>query len=139
LPATPPAPSARQVTQWICTHPDRLAPDDQATLHAILTRSAPLAATAAHVATFATMLTTRTGTSENLTAWLTAVDADDLPHLHSFANGLRRDLTAVINGLTLPHNSGTVEGIVNKIKAIKRQMFGRANLDLLKIRVLHSI
>jgi transposase len=139
IPTTPAAPSTRQVTQWICTHPDRLDPNDQAKLQAILARSAPLAATAAHVGAFADMLTGRTGTRDKLTAWMTAVDADDLPHLHSFTNGLRRDLDAVVNGLTLHHNSGPVEGIVNKIKTIKRQMFGRANLDLLRVRVLHAI
>jgi len=37
----------------------------------------------------------------------------------------------VRNGLTLPHSSGAVEGTVNKIKMLKRQMFGRAKLDLL--------
>ena len=43
---------------------------------------------------------------------------------------------AVRNGLTLPHSSGAVEGTVNKIKMLKRQMFGRAKLDLLRKRVL---
>ncbi|WUE08667.1 transposase [Nonomuraea sp. NBC_00507] len=113
LPATSAAPSVRQVTQWICTHPDRLDPGDQAKLQEILARSDPLAATAGHVAAFATMLTNRTGTLESLTAWMAAVDADELPHLHSFTNGLRRDMDAVVNGLTLAHNSGPVEGLVN--------------------------
>ena len=54
----------------------------------------------------------------------------------SFATGLRRDLPAVVNGLTLAHNSGPVEGHVNRIKMLKRQMFGRANLDLLRSRIL---
>ena len=39
-----------------------------------------------------------------------AVEADELPHLHRFARGLRRDYAAVLNGLTLPHTSGVVEG-----------------------------
>ncbi len=43
---------------------------------------------------------------------------------------------AVTNGLTLPYSSGQVEGTVNRIKMIKRQMFGRANFDLLRKRVL---
>lgn len=62
--------------------------------------------------------------------------ADDQPDLHSFIAGLRRDYDAVLNGLTLPHSSGVVEGHVNRIKMIKRQMYGRANLDLLRKRVL---
>jgi transposase len=42
----------------------------------------------------------------------------------------------VNNGLTLAHNSGPVEGHVNRIEMLKRQMFGRANLDLLRRRIL---
>ncbi len=42
----------------------------------------------------------------------------------------------MVAGLTLPYSSGVVEGIVNRIKMIKRQMFGRAKFDLLRKRVL---
>ena len=52
-----------------------------------------------------------------------------------FAAGLKRDYDAVRNGLTLSYSSGAVEGNV-KIKMLKRQMFGRAKLDLLRKRVL---
>jgi transposase len=44
----------------------------------------------------------------------------------------------VINGLTLSHSSGAVEGAVNRIKMIKRQMYGRAKFDLLRARILHA-
>jgi hypothetical protein len=56
---------------------------------------------------------------------MAAIEADDLPHLHRFVTGLRRDYDAVRNALTLPHSSGAVEGNVNRIKMIKRQMYGR--------------
>lgn len=68
--------------------------------------------------------------------WMTAVDADDQPSLRSFVRGLRRDQDAVTAGLTLPWSSGTGEGHVNRLKMLKRQMFGRANPDLLRKRVL---
>ncbi|MEV5205108.1 hypothetical protein [Streptomyces sp. NPDC053720] len=58
---------------------------------------------------------------------LDAVRQDDLPSLHTLA--------AVIAGLTLPWNSGVVEGHVNRIKMLKRQMFSRAGFDLLHKRV----
>ncbi|WP_370518081.1 transposase [Micromonospora sp. MP36] len=64
--------------------------------------------------------------------------ADDLPSLHSFVAGLQRDLDAVTAGLTLPWNSGPVEGHVNRIKMIKRRMYGRAGFDLLRKRVLNQ-
>ncbi len=58
------------------------------------------------------------------------------PALHSFVIGLRRDQNAVAAGLTRRWSSGPVEGHVNRLKMLKRQMFGRANLDLLRGRVL---
>jgi transposase len=56
--------------------------------------------------------------------------------MRSFAAGLGKDWPAVTAGLTLPWRSGTVEGHVNRIKMIKRQMYGRAKPDLLRKRVL---
>jgi transposase len=68
--------------------------------------------------------------------WLTAVEAGDLPELRSFANGIRRDQQAVTAGLALPHNSAAMEGNVNEIKMVKRQMYGRASFALLRKRVI---
>ncbi|MFI0766158.1 hypothetical protein ACH4TQ_14935 [Streptomyces sp. NPDC021218] len=54
-------------------------------------------------------------------------------------NGIGCDLRAVEAGLTLPFSSGAVEGQVNRIKMLKRQMFGRAGLALLRKRVLLAV
>ena len=81
-----------------------------------------------------TRLTEREG--QRLPEWLDAVRNDDLPGLHSLAAGIDRDRDAVIAGLTLPWSSGVVEGHVNRIKMLKRQMFGRAGFQLLRKRVL---
>jgi hypothetical protein len=62
--------------------------------------------------------------------------AAGLPGISSFAKGLEQDLDAVTQGLTSRWNSGPVEGRVNHIKMVKRQMFGRASLPLLRKRVL---
>ncbi|MFD5885822.1 hypothetical protein ACFWHQ_07535 [Streptomyces sp. NPDC060334] len=71
--------------------------------------------------------------------WLDAVRQDDLPGPHTLAAGIDRDRDAVIAGLTLPWSSGVVEGQVNRIKTLKRQMFSRAGFALLRERVLlHS-
>ena len=64
------------------------------------------------------------------------VAASGDPALRSFVTGLRRDQDAVTAGLTLNWSSGAVEGHVNRIKMLKRQMYGRANPDLLRRRVL---
>jgi transposase len=132
----PPPPTVREVTRWITSDPSHLTGDETAKLGQVKARSAQLTATASHVAAFAEMMTGRHG--EHLPAWIAAVEQDDLPHLHSFTGGIRRDQPAVLNGLTLAHSSGAVEGNVCRIKALKRQMFGRANLDLLRKRILLS-
>ncbi|OIK27261.1 transposase [Streptomyces malaysiense] len=80
------------------------------------------------------MLTQRQG--ERLPDWLYAVRQDDLPSLHTLTAGIDRDIDAVTAGLTLPWSSGAVEGHVNRIKMLKRQMFGRAGFALLGKGVL---
>jgi transposase len=134
-PAPPPVPKARDIASWILTRPDHLTAEDTAALDAACVVSPPLATLRGYVACFAQMLTDRTGQA-NLDAWLDAVEADDLADLRHFARGVRRDYDAVLAGLTLPDSSGTVEGNVNKLKLLKRQMYGRAKLDLLRKRVL---
>ncbi|MEU9361596.1 transposase [Streptomyces sp. NPDC048301] len=80
------------------------------------------------------MLTERRG--ERLPQWLDAVRRDGLPSLHTLAAGIERDRDAVVAGLTLPWNSGVVEGHLNRIMMLKRQMLGRAGFALLRKRVL---
>jgi hypothetical protein len=58
--------------------------------------------------------------------------------VNSFANGLLTDLEAVKNSVTSPLSSGFVEGANNKIKVIKRLMYGRAKVDLLRVKVLFA-
>jgi hypothetical protein len=60
----------------------------------------------------------------------------DLPHLHSFTRGLDLDIQAATAALTLPHHNGRTEGVNNKTKMIKRQMYGRAGFHLLRHRIL---
>jgi transposase len=73
---------------------------------------------------------------EHLEAWAGQAEASPVSELRGFSKGLRRDWAAVTAGLTTPYSSGAVEGHVNRIKMIKRQMYGRAEPDLLRKRVL---
>jgi transposase len=133
-PPVPAPPKARHVASWILRDPATLDQDEQAKLQDVRARCPHLDALAGHVTEFAKILTGRHG--GRLDAWIATVDADDQPDLHSFTTGLKQDHAAVLNGLTLPHSSGAVEGNVNRIKMIKRQMYGRASLDLLRKRVI---
>jgi len=134
-PPSPPVPKARQITRWLLSRPASLDPGEQTQLDGIRARCPHINALAGHVTSFAEMMTNRTG-DEQLDGWLTAVEADDQPCLHSFAAGIRRDQDAVTAGLTLPYSSGAVEGNVNRIKMLKRQMYGRARFGLLRKRVI---
>ncbi len=71
-----------------------------------------------------------------LPAWLREAKSSGLPELRSLANGIERDRAAVVAALTEPWSSGQVEGQVNRLKLVKRQMYGRAKLDLLRQRVM---
>lgn len=135
LPSPAPAPpKVRKVVAWMMTNPRNLHPDDADQLTAVLDSCPALAAVHAHVKAFAGLMTERRG--HDLEQWMKNVIADDQPELRSFVTGLRRDQDAVTAGLTLQWSSGPVEGHVNRIKMLKRQMYGRANPDLLRRRIL---
>jgi len=127
-------PSVRDVTSWITRHPDSLNDDQSQRLKAVLARCPELDRTAQHVRVFAELM--NDGQGRRLGQWIDGVQADDLPALRSFVTGLGQDLDAVVAGLSLRYSSGAVEGHNNKNKMLKRQMFGRANFDLLRKRVL---
>ena len=86
---------------------------------------------------FVTML--KEGQVEALDGWLKRVKESRVTELGSFVNGIRRDYAAVRAACSLPWSNGTTEGHVNRLKFLKRQMFGRAHLDLLRVKVLHAV
>lgn len=85
---------------------------------------------------FHTMVTHRHG--QALPAWIQAAEASGIPEIVGFAKGLRGDQAAVQAGLTEPWSQGMTEGFNNKIKCLKRLMYGRARFDLLRTRILHD-
>jgi transposase len=68
--------------------------------------------------------------------WIEEVLLSSINELKSFAKGLLSDFKAVENALTLPWSNGRLEGQINKLKTIKRQMYGRASFVLLRKRVI---
>jgi hypothetical protein len=88
-----------------------VAPDGATRLGEILNACPELQATAVHVRASADIVNKRRG--DRIHSWLQAVTQDNLPALHSLATGLRRDLDAIIAGLSTHWNSGPAEGNVN--------------------------
>nr|WP_180970054.1 transposase [Deinococcus planocerae] len=72
-----------------------------------------------------------------LRGWLSELEQSGVRELQTFAVGLGRDFEAVRAALETSYSNGQVEGQVNRLKTIKRSMYGRAGLNLLKARVLH--
>jgi len=134
-PQPPPAPpSTRKVTGWLTRRPSSLTEDEHQQLKRVLETCPELATAHQLVRDFADMLTQQTGVL--LPSWMDEALAADLPGLAGFARGLTGDLDAVTAGLTLRWSSGGTEGAVNRIKKIKRQLFGRAEFDLLRKMIL---
>jgi transposase len=132
-PAIPAVPKPRAISKALLTHPDRLSEDDALIVKNATAGCAHLERLQQHVRSFAKIMAQRRG--QELPAWLEAVEVDDLPELRSLATGMRRDLPAIINGLTLEHNSGAVEGNVTRVKRLKRDGYGRASFDLLRAQI----
>jgi transposase len=118
-------------------HPDKLSEIERDHLAAFRQADPSLDTAYQLVQDFLVMMRQREG--KRLDAWLTQVHESQLSELESFAHGIERDKAAVQAGLTLPINNGQVEGQVTRIKLIKRMMYGKAGLALLRQRVLHRI
>jgi len=127
-------PSAAQAV-WLL-----LLPLDRLTAHQVLMRQRLLEAApeiqhaVKEISAFRELLHDRETTG--LEPWLSMAEASTVPEVHSLAVGVRRDQPAVQAALDYAWSSGRVEGLITKIKLVKRQMFGRGSLDLLKHRVM---
>jgi transposase len=127
--------SAHQATWLFFRKLEDLKPEELETLRQLRQASPHVEAAYQLVETFLQMVRQRTG--EQLDAWLAAVQASHLEAFESFVTGVQQDKDAVFAGLTLEWSNGPLEGNVNRLKLIKRSMYGRAEVDLLKLRVLH--
>jgi transposase len=75
---------------------------------------------------------------EMLDCWSEQADRSSITEMRSFAYGVRRDYSAVKASIVLPWSQGQTEGQVNKLKTLKRTMYGRAGFALLCPRLLSS-
>jgi hypothetical protein len=78
----------------------------------------------------------RGGTPERLDAWLIDARASGIYAMQRFARTIRHDLEAVRNAVLEPWSNGQTEGQINKLKTLKRAMYGRAGVDLLRARIM---
>jgi transposase len=130
-------PSSRWAARLLTSDPATLPAVDQAFVQRLLAEAPELAATAAMAARLANLL--RRQGEETLAVVLAAADRSPLAGFAAgFAAGLRREIQAVQAALELPWTTSPVEGQVNRLKTIKRSMYGRAGFQLLRQRVLQA-
>jgi transposase len=128
--------SANKATWLFIRDPGDLTTEEQAELALICQRSATAQESYQLTQQFMRMLRLRRG--QEFETWLQAVEASHIAELSRFAHSLLKDKEAVVAGLTLPYSNGPVEAQVQKLKLVKRSMFGRAKLPLLRQRLLHA-
>lgn len=128
-------PSAREAA-WMLLRPEGLT-DEEKPVVALLCRLAPEVARARELAlSFVEVIKERR--SGDLRGWIIEAQRSEMPEFVSFANGLTDDLLAVRAALEYAWSQGQVEGQVHRLKLVKRQMYGRGKLDLLRARVLYA-
>ncbi|MDE8653724.1 ISL3 family transposase [Novosphingobium sp. H3SJ31-1] len=125
------SPSSRQTVRLLSASSETLCKEDARFVDAVRAASPAIAEVADLARRFHEILVERK--AAELDPWLAQTLGSAVA---SFARGLRRDIDAVRAALTLPWSTGPVEGKINKLKLIKRSMYGRAGIDLLRARIM---
>jgi transposase len=128
------APAPRAVAWWLLSPREKLTAEQAAFLERVKEQSPRIELAQSLGLEFFAMIRERE--AEKLEDWTERVGASDVAELKGFCASLRRDWEAVVAGLTLAWSNGPVEGQINRLKGLKRAMFGRAGLPLLRARVL---
>lgn len=131
------APATRQVAAWLLCRTQDLDAKPQAFLAALWQHCPGLQTVNDLVQQFIEMVRNRN--KEALPAWMQAAAESGNAVLARFATNLKQDLAAVEAGLSLAWSNGQTEGQVNRLKLVKRSMYGRAKFDLLRARVLPMV
>lgn len=124
----------REATWLVMRREAKLNDDEKQQLAELHTLEGEITEAIALTRDFASLVRQRQ--PDQLDSWLERAAASCLQAFKSLAKGLRADYEAVKAGVTLPWSTGPVEGQINRLKMLKRQMYGRANIDLLRQRVL---
>lgn len=132
-PASRPLPGPKRLAWLLCQGDTELAAAEGATVARVRQDSE---LTAVHDAITAFIGLVRTKTSEGFDAWLETTTISTIRALRTFARGIQADYAAVRAALELPWSNAQCEGQVTRLKFLKRQMYGRANFDLLRQRIL---
>jgi len=129
-------PSIRQTAILLLNKEEKLKEEEKIFVETILKSSEEVKKISQIGMEFQTMIKEKQ--SEKFKSWLESSKNCGVKELSGFAFGLKQDEAAVTQSMSSEWSNGQVEGQVNRLKFIKRQMYGRANFDLLKARVLYQ-
>ncbi|MFE3688695.1 transposase [Streptomyces sp. NPDC059095] len=127
-------PSPRKITSWIMRPREKLSESEVEQLDQVRLACPDIARACDLARVFQDLVRNRRG--HLLLEWIRQAESDGHGPMRSFAGFLRQDLDAVTAGLTHTWSSGMVEGHVNRVKTLKRAIYGRASFRLLRIRIL---
>jgi transposase len=130
-----PVGSPRHLTWLLLRKPESLTEAEQSML-AFIREVKDLDTTYELARQFFTMIRERQ--ADQLDTWLQACEKSGIPDLQTFAEGLKREYAAMKGALRFSYSNGPVEGQINKLKYIKRSMYGRGSFELLRQRVLQA-
>lgn len=131
----PPRPSSRRLSWLLLKDDGELSEKERSLKESVLSQCSMISDGVRTATEFQELF--RQGVGKRLSRWLTRAAQKSVPsELRRFAFGIKRDAAAVRAAITLPWSNGPVEGQVNRLKTLKRQMYGRGNFDLLKLRFL---
>lgn len=128
--------TSKEVSWWFMKPPNELEVDQKADLELLFLKSEEIHRAYDLAQGFAKMVRERKPDEFDL--WLNQADTSNMVDFRNFSKGLRRDYAAVRGALLYSWSNGPVEGHNNRLKMVKREMFGRANFDLLRSRVLYT-
>ena len=129
--------SAKQGAWLFIQAPEKLKTRDQERLTALYETVDTSRSVYTLVQEFAHLLRHRPqDAAARLKTWLVQAKASTVVELERFAQGIGKDLSAVMGAVTSAWSNGQVEGQVTRVKLLKRQMYGRAKFDLLRARIL---
>ncbi len=129
--------SARRASYLSLQNPQTRSAVDEQLLQRLIEQNPNLAPAIKIAQAFAQLVRQRQ--PQQLDIWLQQAEDSDIEAFQRFAKSLKEDYEAVKAGVTLPISNGQVEGQVNRLKMLKRQMYGRANLGLLTRRFLLAV
>src|SRR5262249_39281493 len=128
--------SARRLRWWCCKDPAELTARERTLLDGLYERCPDLLTMQQHLTGF--MRLVRQQERSALEGWVQQAEQTNLPDLRGLAQGIRRDIAAVAGALEYGYSQGVVEGQINRLKTIKRPLYGRASLPVLRQHVLLS-